>query len=133
MRMGRATESVRFLDDVDFTFSLDSRSSSSHQMTNIEIVTKPIVFRASYRDINLITSIINRAIERYGRSQESLSKQKVDDVQNADHQDMIPALSSTYDRSRSQSVGKARVLMSKEQVSNAYVDTKISLTPNLYS
>jgi vacuolar protein sorting-associated protein 13A/C len=93
-------------------------------MKNIEIVTKPIVFRASYRDINLITSIINRAIERYGQSQESLSKQKVDNIQNADHQDILPALSSTYDRSRSQSVGKARVLMSKEQASNAYVDTK---------
>ena len=115
MRMGRAAESVRFLDDVDFTFSLDSRSSSLHQMTNMEIATKPIVFRASYRDINLITSIINKAIDRYGHSQESLNKQK----QVKDHyiREPVPHESSpAFDLSHLQSIGKARVLMSTEQV-----------------
>ena len=78
VRMGGASESVRFLDDIDLTFSLDSRSSSSHQMTNIEIGVKPITFRASYRDINLITSIVNKAIEGYGNSQQSSAQHNED-------------------------------------------------------
>ncbi|KAJ6604648.1 vacuolar protein sorting-associated protein 13 [Mycena vulgaris] len=69
IRMGKPSESVRFLDDVDLTFSLDSRSSSGHQMTSMEISAKPIVFRASYRDINMITTIVNKAIELSGDSQ----------------------------------------------------------------
>ena len=66
--MGKDTETVRFLDDVDFTFSLDSRSAESHQMTNIEVSSQPIIFRASYRDINLITTIVNKAIQLYTES-----------------------------------------------------------------
>lgn len=68
MRMGKTSESVRFLDDVDLTLSLDGRNSSSQQMTSIEMSSQPIVFRASYRDINLITSIVNRAIGLLAKS-----------------------------------------------------------------
>ncbi|KZT02705.1 vacuolar protein sorting-associated protein 13 [Laetiporus sulphureus 93-53] len=68
-RMGRETsESVRFLDDVDLTLSMDSRSNSSHQMTSIQISVKPIIFRSSYRDIDLIMTIVNRALELYAQS-----------------------------------------------------------------
>lgn len=120
MRMGRSTESVRFLDDVDLTFSLDSRSSTSHQMTNIEVSAKPIVFRASYRDINLITAILNKAIERYGHSQESLKQQKETGIEPSRsgpiNHPVELAPSSTTGRTRRQPSGKARVLMSKEQV-----------------
>lgn len=123
MRMGRAAESVRFLDDVDLTFSLDSRSSSSHQMTNIEIVSKPIVFRASYRDLNLITSIINKAIERYGHSQQSLKDQKQDELKATQRTvsenrevNEPKSLASTQTWTEGQSVVRARVLMSKELV-----------------
>ena len=121
LRMGKAPDSVRFLDDVDLTFSLDSRSSSSQQMTNIEVVAKPIVFRASYRDINLITSIVNKAIEKYGISQEMLTNQKQDDFQSqqkliSNPHEVVATLPSSYARSRS--IGKARVLMTKEQVSS---------------
>jgi vacuolar protein sorting-associated protein 13A/C len=120
LRMGKSSDSVRFLDDVDLTFSLDGRSSSSQQMTNIEVVAKPIVFRASYRDINLITSIINKAIEKYGISQEMLMNQKQDDFQSQQKSISGPheidaTLPSSYNHSRS--IGKARVLMTKEQVS----------------
>ncbi|KAF9478514.1 vacuolar protein sorting-associated protein 13 [Pholiota conissans] len=131
MRMGRAAESVRFLDDVDFTFSLDSRSSSLHQMTNMEIATKPIVFRASYRDINLITSIINKAIERYGHSQESLNKQK----QVKDHHIRGPVLqesSPAFEPSHLQSIGKARVLMSTEQLKGSFDGFRFVLIGDLH-
>jgi vacuolar protein sorting-associated protein 13A/C len=115
VRMGGASESVRFLDDVDLTFSLDSRSSSSHQMTNIEIGAKPITFRASYRDINLITSIVNKAIEGYGNSQQS-SQHNEDVLQpnSSRKHEMSVIKSSTLNRSLQD--GKAQVLVSKEQV-----------------
>uniref|UniRef100_A0A5K1JWH3 CHIP6 n=1 Tax=Ganoderma boninense TaxID=34458 RepID=A0A5K1JWH3_9APHY len=67
-RMGKPTESVRFLDDLDLTFTLDSRASEAHHSTSIEVTALPIVFRASYRDIILITTIVNKAIDLYGKS-----------------------------------------------------------------
>jgi vacuolar protein sorting-associated protein 13A/C len=130
--MGKAVDSVRFLDDVDLTFSLDSRSSSSQQMTNVEVVAKPIVFRASYRDINLITSIVNKAIERYGISQATLMTQKQNDFKSqggttSNSHEIVAPLSSSHSHSQSQSVGKARVLMTKEQVSSDVWLTKLNL------
>ena len=111
--MGGASESVRFLDDVDLTFSLDSRSSSSHQMTNIEISAKPITFRASFRDINLITSIVNKAIEGYGSSQQSPTQHNEDVLQpNSSRKPEMSVKKSTI----SLQDGKAQVLVSKEQV-----------------
>jgi vacuolar protein sorting-associated protein 13A/C len=109
MRMGKASESVRFLDDVDVTFSLDSRPSSGRQMTSIELGVKPIIFRASYRDINMITTILNKAISLYGDTQKASNQLQRDEVS---------ATSSVTTRTTQltgQRVGKARVLMSKEQ------------------
>ncbi|KZT65144.1 vacuolar protein sorting-associated protein 13 [Daedalea quercina L-15889] len=75
MRMGAgASDSVRFMDDVDLTLSMDSRSNSSQRSTSLDISVKPVVFRASYRDINLITTIVNRALELYSQSTQSTSK-----------------------------------------------------------
>ena len=116
VRMGGASESVRFLDDVDLTFSLDSRSSSSHQMTNIEIGAKPITFRASYRDINLITSIVNKAIEGYGNSQQSPTQYNEDDLKsNSLRKPEMGVIKSTTVNQSLQD-GKTQVLVSKEQV-----------------
>ncbi|KAF8640890.1 hypothetical protein AX17_000538 [Amanita inopinata Kibby_2008] len=75
-RMGRPSENVRFLDDVNLTLSMDSRSSTSGQMTNIEIFCKSVIFRASYRDIMLITSIVNKAMNLYDKSQNSRGMQQ---------------------------------------------------------
>ena len=67
-RMNNIADSARFLDNVDLTFSLDSRSTTSQQLTSIEVGAKPIVFRASYHDINLIMNITNKALEMYGNT-----------------------------------------------------------------
>lgn len=121
LRMGSSAESVRFLDDVDLTFSIDSRTSSSQQMTSIEIASKPITFRASYRDINLITSIVNKAVERYGNSQQTLINQRHGNTQSPDAISKGPEASSSLSQksetNRLQHNGKGRVLMSKEVVS----------------
>jgi vacuolar protein sorting-associated protein 13A/C len=116
IRMGGASESVRFLDDVDLTFSLDSRSSSSHQMTNIEIGAKPITFRASYRDINLIMSIINKAIEGYGNSQQSPTQHNEDVLKSNSSQKPEMGVIKATTVNQSFQDGKAQVLVSKEQV-----------------
>ena len=119
-RMGKDTETVRFLDDVDFTFSLDSRSTDTHQMMNIEMTSQPIVFRASYRDINLITTIVNRAIELYTESAQKHSK-----ANGSTSDALVPARSAygistsrktAKPTSRSEPVGSANVVLSKEQV-----------------
>ena len=121
MRMGKSSESVRFLDDVDLTFSLDSRSSLVQQLVNIEISAKPIVFRASYRDMKLITSIVNKAIELYSTSQRSNT---TSDEANAVEPRTSKPLQGQSSKSfasnfRSHPIGRGRVLMSKEQVSRS--------------
>jgi vacuolar protein sorting-associated protein 13A/C len=62
LQMGKESDSVRFLDDVDMTLSLVNRTDEAQSMMSIEVSSKPIVFRASYRDINLILAIVNKAI-----------------------------------------------------------------------
>lgn len=119
MRMGRPSESVRFLDDVDLTFSLDSRSSSVQQMISMEVSVKPIVFRASYRDIKLITSIVNKAIELYGDSQTlNVAGGKANAIDSLASKPLEGESSKSFpSKSRSHSIGSARILISKEQVS----------------
>lgn len=60
-------DEVRFLDNVDITLSMDSTQSSEHQMTNIELGMRPVTLRASIVDINLITSIVLRALALYSQ------------------------------------------------------------------
>lgn len=61
--MGNLDESVRFLDDIDMTLSLDSHQSAAQQMTSIDVASTPIIFRASQRDINLIMAIVTKAAQ----------------------------------------------------------------------
>ena len=117
-RMGRDAETVRFLDDVDLTFSLDSRVSASQQTTSIELTSQPVVFRASYRDINLITTIVNKAITLYG---ESTQRQSTDAEKTESDEPGAPRPGSIGQANRgaitrASTAGRAKVLMSKEQV-----------------
>ncbi|KAJ7181657.1 vacuolar protein sorting-associated protein 13 [Mycena crocata] len=127
IRMGKPSESVRFLDDVDLTFSLDSRSSSGQQMTSMEISAKPIVFRASYRDINMIMTIVNKAIELSADSQDQKSLAGTD----LKAQSMRPSQTQTIKTSR-QPVGKARVLMSKELLKGSFDGFRLVLIGDMH-
>ena len=62
-KMDRPKENIRFLDNFDLTVSLDNRLDGGRQLTAIEIGVQPLVLRVSFRDIFLINSIVNRAIE----------------------------------------------------------------------
>lgn len=113
VQMGKGSESVRFLDDVDLTFTMDNRRTSSDQVMNIDIAAKPIVFRASYRDINLIAVIVNRAIAL------SSGATQPKPVESSDSKSL--ALRSTKTAAKTRMTGalnsdEARVVMTKEQV-----------------
>ncbi|GAA5859573.1 hypothetical protein JCM8547_006147 [Rhodosporidiobolus lusitaniae] len=67
-RMDKPKETIRVLDDLDITLSMDSRSDGGRQVTNIDVGVKSLILRVSLRDIFLINSIINRAIELSNRN-----------------------------------------------------------------
>ncbi|KAH6917385.1 vacuolar protein sorting-associated protein vps13 [Coprinopsis sp. MPI-PUGE-AT-0042] len=128
IQMGKNSESARFLDDVDLTVSLDNRSNSAQQMTSIEISAKPIVFRASYRDINLITSIVNKAIELYSNSQPAAASS-----QDKPASQYIAVSSGTTPSAVSKSAsGKANIVMSKEQLKASFDGLRLILIGDLH-
>jgi vacuolar protein sorting-associated protein 13A/C len=112
IRMGADSDTVRFLDDINLTFSLDSRSSRREQHMSIEVSSTAIVFRASYRDIMLITAIATKAIELYQQSHKSNLPHE-EQPSDAHTQTSRSVTSQTPGR---QTFGKARIVMSKEQV-----------------
>lgn len=123
VQMDKFSEKVRFLDDVDLTVSLDKRGSTSggsaQQLTSIEVAMQSVVVRASYRDINLITSIVNNAVELYNRSQ-----QPEDPAKQASASNKTASTARAVSKSTSswpQTVGSAHVLVSKEQVCSSCV------------
>lgn len=71
--MDKPKENIRFLDNFDISLSLDSRADAGHQVTSIDIGIQPLVLRVSFRDILLVNSIVNRAIEMSNRSTTSPS------------------------------------------------------------
>ena len=116
-RMNNIADSARFLDNIDLTFSLDSRSTISQQLTSIEVGAKPIVFRASYHDINLIMNITNKALEVYGNTANARAQKPESGVKSAS--DSVTAKSSgaaVTTRAASHPIASANVITSKEQV-----------------
>ncbi|KAL4070939.1 vacuolar protein sorting-associated protein 13 [Scleroderma citrinum] len=107
VRMGADSDTVRFLDEVDVTLSLDSQTSNRDQLLNIEIAAKPIVFRVSYRDIILITAIASKATQLYGKSQEGISD---DDTRSSTVPMAIQSSSAQL------STNRTHVVTSKEQM-----------------
>ncbi|KAE9408077.1 vacuolar protein sorting-associated protein vps13 [Gymnopus androsaceus JB14] len=139
MQMGRPTDTVRFLDEFDLTFSLDNRSTSSQRMTNIELNTRPIVFRASYRDITLITTIVNKAIELSSNSANSGSVDPNSDApamstKNSGGRLTRSSASKKVGTSKAQikPVGKARIMTSKEQFKGSFDGFRLVLIGDLH-
>ncbi|KAI0073133.1 vacuolar protein sorting-associated protein 13 [Panus rudis PR-1116 ss-1] len=131
-RMGKSSEDVRFMDDVDLTFSLDSRSTASQQMMSIEWSIKPVVFRASYRDINLIMTIVNKAIDLYGKSVASSGSASSNAVQQSGHDKGTMTIRASSKRASVQPVGHAKVLTSKEQMKGSMDGFRLILIGDLH-
>ncbi len=122
LRMGRPEE-ARILDDVDLALTLDKRTLSLHQMTSVDITLKPIVLRASYRDIVLILTIVNKAIDAYGKQISDASSSKAIrpleiSTTGASQFSRGPTQGIVSNRGPTphQLLGSAHVMMSKEQV-----------------
>lgn len=107
-RMGQPDESVRFMDDIDVTLSMESTRAASLQKTNIEITAKPIVFRASQRDINLILSIVTRATQL-------AAKPSANDASTSTESTKAK-VTATQSRTQTISTEKPQLIMSTEKV-----------------
>ncbi|KAJ8463158.1 hypothetical protein ONZ45_g17681 [Pleurotus djamor] len=123
LHMGKEDESVRFLDDFDMTLSMDTQTSSTQQMMSIEINSKPIVLRASYRDINVITTIVNKAVSMYAESQGKSN------VANSSQSQVVSLNDS---KALSQPIGKARAITSKEQLSGSFDGFRLILIGDMH-
>jgi len=119
-RMNNISDSARFLDNVDLTFSLNGRSTTSQQLTSIEVGAKPIVFRASYHDINLIMNITNKALEMYGNTANARAQKTEPAKSTADFATAEPSALAVTTRTTSHPVASAHVITSKEQVKGSY-------------
>ncbi|EST05630.1 Vacuolar protein sorting-associated protein 13A N-terminal domain protein [Kalmanozyma brasiliensis GHG001] len=62
-RMHRPKDTLRLLDNFDLAMSMDSRISETSSLTSIEVDVEPLVLRVSIRDILMIQSVVNKAIE----------------------------------------------------------------------
>lgn len=124
-QMGNLDESVRFLDDVDMTLSLDSRQSVAQQMTSIDIASTPIVFRASQRDINLIMAIMTKAAQMAAKPEPPEPRPAVKSAKSAGKVTSAKAKRSEI------LMEQPRLVMSKEKVS--FFPTPSSLVLNFAS
>ena len=118
-QMNKPSDKVSFLDEVDLTVSMDTRHPEGHIMTSIEAAIKPLVLRASYRDIKLITTIVNKALARMSKPPEPAKREPV----GALNKSVPPPTrakpsrrTSKATKSRRLSSNKAKVIMSKEKV-----------------
>ena len=128
-RMNNIADSARFLDNIDLTFSLDSRSTTSQQLTSIEVGAKPIVFRASYHDITLIMNITNKALEMYGNTANARAQRPESGAKSVP--DSVTGESSELavtTRVAPHPVASANVITSKEQVRVYIIVSWTSLT-----
>jgi vacuolar protein sorting-associated protein 13A/C len=131
-RMNNIADSARFLDNVDLTFSLDSRSTTSQQLTSIEVGAKPIVFRASYHDITLIMNITNKALEMYGNTANARAQKPEPGAKSTVGSTVAnPNALAVTTGPPSRLVSSAHVLTSKEQVRVHITFSRTSLTYGL--
>ncbi|EXX73461.1 Vps13p [Rhizophagus irregularis DAOM 197198w] len=65
----RADSLIRFIDNFNFAMTMDTRTSRpGQQLTNINVDIGPLTLRLSYRDVLLITSIVNKVSELSSQS-----------------------------------------------------------------
>jgi len=131
-RMDRPNDRVKFLDELNVALSLDTRRKGSQQMTSIDVdIPDPVIFRASYSDIMLITDIANKAMAVAQKAlapadQSDPRSEKRSSLTTADAMTetttgvvTVPAKAATRRTSVSKrrgSIDKASLLVSKEQL-----------------
>lgn len=137
-KMSKPKDTLRFLDNLDLTLAMDSRVTAARQTTSIEIDIEPLVLRVSYRDIMLISSVVNKAIElsnKTGSGDDGKSS-----VANSSRREASAATSTSMEsasltkKESSRSItsgdlgefhGDAELVMAKELVSDGDVKDRI--------
>lgn len=114
IQMNKPSERAHLLDDFALSCTLESRNSLSHSTTSIELNCKRIVLRASYRDITLTMSIINKALELASKTTSRVAVKPGEDTEDTS----TTAVTGNVTRNTGyiQSVTSGAVIISKEQV-----------------
>ena len=129
LQMNRPSESARLLDDVALSCTVENRNSFSHSTTSIEAVCKELVFRASYRDIDLMMSIINKALNLASKASTGSGRSSGIGKASTTNESLIgSSMPTTHHQSNVQSITSGTVVISKEQVKSK---TLPSLLPEL--
>lgn len=120
-RMGKGAEEVRFLDDLDVTLSMDNSTTAHQKMTSIEMNCKPVVLRASYRDILLILAIANKATAAYAKQASAPpappdTSSSARSIAPSTRPNAMTRFSSRGSQGTSKPLGKAQVSLSSESV-----------------
>ena len=117
--MNRPSERARLLDDVALSCTIENRNSFSHTTTSIEATCKEIIFRASYRDIDLMMAIVNKALSLASKASSTytsdLDKSGTKSV-TASGNNAATATHTTRMQSHVQSITGGTVVISKEEV-----------------
>lgn len=97
-RMHRPKDTLRLLDNFDLALSMDSRVSETSSLTSIEIDVEPLVLRVSLRDILMIQSVVNKAIELSSQQSSTPSKNDTKSIASSQRrQDSMASSSNTID------------------------------------
>lgn len=122
--MDQPTERVRFLDDIDVTIAMDTRSAASGQSVILDVDITPVIFRASYTEIMLITDVVNKAASLAAAVASTNAENKADQVEDVKSTKAPPPLPARPNRApshkthrRRSSVKQPQLIMTKETVS----------------
>ncbi|KAG2062667.1 hypothetical protein BDR04DRAFT_1214101, partial [Suillus decipiens] len=108
IRTDAGAHAVRFLDDVDLTFSMGSRSSTQEQMTSTELAPNLLYFEPHAE----ITAITTKAVDLDGKYQNNFSVTSTASTKSAQpYEGPSQAPRSNTMRSHRHATGEARVLL----------------------
>lgn len=110
------------LDNFDITLSMDNRADSGKQIMDIDIGITALLLRVSYRDILLINSILNRAIELSNRNTPPAAEEE------PQRPPIKPAASSNRKVSKSRTDPSRASVSSKRPPSNAGLRAQVIVT-----
>ncbi|KAF8509808.1 vacuolar protein sorting-associated protein 13 [Gautieria morchelliformis] len=132
LRMDQPSDGVRILDDLDLTLSMDNRKLSAQQMSSIELTLQPVVFRVSYRDINLITAIVNKAIGLLTKSRSSSVESGSTSLAKINSRQASPGTASSTASSTRRVLEQPQVISTKEQLTGRFDGFRLILIGDLH-
>lgn len=127
--MDKPKETIRVLDNFDISLSLDSRADGGRQVTNIDLGVQPLILRVSFRDILLINSILNRAIEMSNRTPPAPPEEQP----ARPTLDALPAATSNRKVARSRHDPSRRSVSSRRRPSNSGLKAQVIVTKETVS